>query len=365
MRCARASTAPGRRPSASLILYVHGGGWTFGSIDTHDGTMRNLAAAAQLPVLGIDYRLAPEHPFPAPLDDVLTAHRLRRIRRPRRSRCQRSPSRSPAIRPEQISPSLRSSHGATRGSRHSHRRHSSMAATRRISTTAEPRGIRRRRLSPHHREHALVLDQLPGTGGQPTRPRSRSPCETDLARLAAALPVRGRSRSAARRYVWRSPSCWPTPAVPFRCDHVPGVVHGCLRMTRELDAARRNDRVRGPTSSSRNSTKKTWEEHNHGTPRIPEAHRRRRAGGAAGTARHRPDADDRALVVSFRQSAELAGGARREVRAGESRHQDPGRGDSVGRRQRLPDPPVRRSRRRQRPGLPPWCACPGPRASQR
>ena len=57
----------------SPILYIHGGGWTFGSIDTHDGTMRNLAEAAQRPVLGIDYRLAPEHPFPAPLDDVLTA----------------------------------------------------------------------------------------------------------------------------------------------------------------------------------------------------------------------------------------------------------------------------------------------------
>jgi acetyl esterase len=60
-------------PIVSLILYIHGGGWTFGSIDTHDGTMRNLVEAAQLPVLGIDYRLAPEHPFPAPLDDVLTA----------------------------------------------------------------------------------------------------------------------------------------------------------------------------------------------------------------------------------------------------------------------------------------------------
>jgi acetyl esterase len=54
-------------------LYLHGGGWTFGSIDTHDGTMRGLAAASGHPVFGIDYRLAPEAPFPAPLDDVLAA----------------------------------------------------------------------------------------------------------------------------------------------------------------------------------------------------------------------------------------------------------------------------------------------------
>ncbi|GGG48563.1 alpha/beta hydrolase [Chelatococcus composti] len=56
-----------------LVVYVHGGGWTFGSVDTHDGTMRNLAQASGCAVLGMDYRLAPEHPFPAPLDDVLAA----------------------------------------------------------------------------------------------------------------------------------------------------------------------------------------------------------------------------------------------------------------------------------------------------
>lgn len=56
-----------------LVVFVHGGGWTFGSIDTHDGTMRNLAEASGCAVFGMDYRLAPEHPFPAPLDDVLAA----------------------------------------------------------------------------------------------------------------------------------------------------------------------------------------------------------------------------------------------------------------------------------------------------
>lgn len=56
-----------------LIVYVHGGGWTFGSVDTHDGTMRTLAAASGCAVLGFDYRLAPEHPYPIPLEDTLGA----------------------------------------------------------------------------------------------------------------------------------------------------------------------------------------------------------------------------------------------------------------------------------------------------
>ena len=54
----------------TAILYAHGGGWTFGSIDTHDGATRRLAAAVRRPVLSIDYRLAPEHPFPAPVEDA-------------------------------------------------------------------------------------------------------------------------------------------------------------------------------------------------------------------------------------------------------------------------------------------------------
>jgi acetyl esterase len=59
-----------RRP---LVVFVHGGGWTFGSVDTHDGTMRDLARASGCAVFGFDYRLAPENPFPAPLDDTMAA----------------------------------------------------------------------------------------------------------------------------------------------------------------------------------------------------------------------------------------------------------------------------------------------------
>lgn len=56
-----------------VVVFAHGGGWTFGSIDTHEGTARTLAGFSGCAVLSIDYRLAPEHPFPAPLDDVLAA----------------------------------------------------------------------------------------------------------------------------------------------------------------------------------------------------------------------------------------------------------------------------------------------------
>lgn len=62
----------GRLPA---VVYLHGGGWTFGSIDTHDRLMRLLALAADAAVIGVDYRLAPEHPFPAPLEDCLAAIR--------------------------------------------------------------------------------------------------------------------------------------------------------------------------------------------------------------------------------------------------------------------------------------------------
>jgi acetyl esterase len=54
-----------------LVIFLHGGGWTFGSLDTHENETRHLARASGAAVLSIAYRLAPEHPFPAPRDDVL------------------------------------------------------------------------------------------------------------------------------------------------------------------------------------------------------------------------------------------------------------------------------------------------------
>jgi acetyl esterase len=60
-------------PPAPLLLYFHGGGFVVGDLDTHDGACRFLAAAAGVAVLSIDYRLAPEHPFPAAVEDAWAA----------------------------------------------------------------------------------------------------------------------------------------------------------------------------------------------------------------------------------------------------------------------------------------------------
>ena len=56
-----------------LLVYYHGGGWVIGDLDTHDDPCRFLAAHAGVRVLSVDYRLAPEHPFPAAAEDALAA----------------------------------------------------------------------------------------------------------------------------------------------------------------------------------------------------------------------------------------------------------------------------------------------------
>ncbi len=61
-------------PSPALVLF-HGGGWVLGDIETHDGPARCLAGDGRLVVFSIDYRLAPEHPFPAAVEDVEVAFR--------------------------------------------------------------------------------------------------------------------------------------------------------------------------------------------------------------------------------------------------------------------------------------------------
>ena len=58
-----------------LVVYLHGGGWALGSITSFDTVVRALANASGAIVASVDYRLAPEHPFPAGLDDALSAVR--------------------------------------------------------------------------------------------------------------------------------------------------------------------------------------------------------------------------------------------------------------------------------------------------
>ena len=59
--------------SRPLVLYIHGGGWVIGDLKTHDHYCACLADASGATVVALDYRLAPEHPFPAAQDDALAA----------------------------------------------------------------------------------------------------------------------------------------------------------------------------------------------------------------------------------------------------------------------------------------------------
>lgn len=63
------------RPSEALagIVYLHGGGWVLGDLDLQDATCRHLANVTGALTAAVAYRLAPEHPYPAPLDDACTA----------------------------------------------------------------------------------------------------------------------------------------------------------------------------------------------------------------------------------------------------------------------------------------------------
>ena len=68
------------RPHASgqalpVLLYLHGGGWTIGDLDTHDVLCRQLAREAGGAVVAVDYRMGPEHRFPAAVDDCVEAFR--------------------------------------------------------------------------------------------------------------------------------------------------------------------------------------------------------------------------------------------------------------------------------------------------
>ncbi len=60
-------------PASGLLLFFHGGGWVVGSLDSHDAPCRMLARSGGVRVLSVDYRLAPEHRFPAAADDAHAA----------------------------------------------------------------------------------------------------------------------------------------------------------------------------------------------------------------------------------------------------------------------------------------------------
>lgn len=66
---------PGGTGTWPTLVYLHGGGFVVGDLDTHDQACRRICAGADAVVLSVDYRLAPEHPFPAAIDDAVAALR--------------------------------------------------------------------------------------------------------------------------------------------------------------------------------------------------------------------------------------------------------------------------------------------------
>jgi acetyl esterase len=76
MRCRIYDPVPADRDDLRpVLLFLHGGGWVQGDLDTHDAPCARIAASSDQMVLALDYRLAPEHKFPAAFHDVLAAFR--------------------------------------------------------------------------------------------------------------------------------------------------------------------------------------------------------------------------------------------------------------------------------------------------
>ncbi|NHN60552.1 MULTISPECIES: alpha/beta hydrolase [Halorussus] len=74
IRVYRHADLDGAEP-APVLVYYHGGGWVLGTLDSIDGVCRRLARRGECVVVSVDYRLAPEHPFPAAVDDASAALR--------------------------------------------------------------------------------------------------------------------------------------------------------------------------------------------------------------------------------------------------------------------------------------------------
>ncbi len=75
LRLYHAQAAAQRKTAPPVLLYFHGGGWVIGDLDTHDTLCRQLAIASGAAVVAVDYRMGPEHRFPAAVDDCIAATR--------------------------------------------------------------------------------------------------------------------------------------------------------------------------------------------------------------------------------------------------------------------------------------------------
>jgi acetyl esterase len=75
LRLYHPQTAADRKNAPPVLVYLHGGGWVMGDLDTHDTLCRELANGSGCAVAAVDYRMGPEHRFPAAVDDCIAATR--------------------------------------------------------------------------------------------------------------------------------------------------------------------------------------------------------------------------------------------------------------------------------------------------
>ncbi|HVY00229.1 MAG TPA: alpha/beta hydrolase fold domain-containing protein [Pseudorhodoplanes sp.] len=224
-----------------VIVFAHGGGWTFGSVDTHDGTMRHLAHHSGCAVLGMDYRLAPENPFPAGLSDFLASIEF--------------------VAGGGLGAEVNAASMALAGD--SAGANIALAAL----LTLRPQGPRIRTAALFYGCYAPIFDtgsnRNCGDGSfglsteimrwywrnylgreSETTTSYAAPLRADLAGLpplylncAGLDPLRDDTLLLCNRLA--------DAGVPFRLDTIPGVVHGFLRMTKELPAANEAIRAAG------------------------------------------------------------------------------------------------------------------------
>jgi acetyl esterase len=209
-----------------VLVYLHGGGWVTGSLDSHDGVCRALCARAPCVVVAVDYRLAPEHRFPAALDDAWAA-----------TAWVAEHAASIGGDPSRIAVGGDSAGGTlAAGVAFRARDHGLALALQLLVYPVTDHDLERRSYRENGSGYGLTKDamrwfwsQYLGPGGDPTDPEAAPLRARDLAGIAPALvltveydPLRDEGDAYAERL--------RAAGVPVTHRRFDGLIHGVLRM---------------------------------------------------------------------------------------------------------------------------------------